>query len=294
MTLAARRMALMLTTACFLAVPALAQAAGPDLTGYKLILDDEFKGDKLDLTKWQVGKQPNGAQWGSDSYFITIDPKEHDKFNQVYTVKDGVLNIRAIHDPNFVDPNGWKRKWYSGMIATAFSNGRKPSAVFREGYVEVRQKFPTGSGVWPANWAINMKSQNAGGDPEGTFEIDGIEAYGNDMTVMRSTVHDWGKKTDSGGVKYNLPDMSANFHTYGFEVTKNEVICYFDGAEVQRLKMLRPNMDDKFFWMFNLAMGGGWPIAMPASGHYDMQIDYIRIYSKDKDAVAVKAEPAVK
>jgi beta-glucanase (GH16 family) len=288
MTLATRRLALMLTAACLLAVPTLAEAAGPDLAGYKLILDDEFKGDKLDLAKWQVGIQPNGGEWGSDSYFVTSKAEDRPMFNQVYTVKDGVLNIRAIYKADFVDPSGWNRKWYSGMIATAFSNGRPPSAVFRRGYVEIRQKFPTGSGVWPSSWAVNMKSQQAGGDPEGTLEIDGIEGYGNDMTVMRSTVHNWGDKSYSAGVKEKLPDMSADFHTYGFLVGDTEVICYFDGEEVHRLKLLRPQIQDKFFWMFNLAMGGGWPITMPESGHYDMQIDYIRIYSKDDDAVAVK------
>jgi hypothetical protein len=55
---------------------------------------------------------------------------------------------------------------------------------------------------------------------------------------------------------------------------------------VNKAPLYRADNVDKFFWMFNLAMGGGWPIAVPASGHYDMQIDYIRIYSKDTNAQA--------
>ncbi len=286
MNLAARRLALSLTTACLLVVPALARAAGPDLTGYKLILDDEFNGDKIDKTKWQFGTQPNGGQWGSDSYFVTVGTEEAAMFANVYIVKDGVLTIRANYKPDFVDPNGWNRKWYSGMIATAFSNGRPPSAIFRRGYVEIRQKFPAGKGVWPANWAVNMRSQY-GGDPDGSIEVDGLEAYGVAMTIFHTTVHNWGNKTYSAAMAKNLPDLTADFHTYGYLIDDKNVYAYFDGVLVNKVELLRQNVD-KFFWMFNLAIGGGWPVTVPESGHYDMQIDYIRIYSKDPDAVAIK------
>jgi beta-glucanase (GH16 family) len=263
-------------------------ATTPDLTGYALIFADEFDGTTIDLAKWEIGTNPAGQQWGSDSYFVTAKPQDSAIFPQVYIEKDGILTIRANHRDDFVDPTRWGRKWYSGMITTAFSDGRPPSAFFRRGYVEIRQKFPSGKGVWPANWAVNLQSQTVGGDPLGTIELDGLEAYGIDMTIFHSTIHDWKEKKQArfdAATASNLPDLTRDFHTYGYLVGDSDVKIYLDGSLKNVLPLYRPDTIDKFFWMFNLAMGGGWPIDVPATGHYDMQIDYIRIYSKDPDAL---------
>jgi beta-glucanase (GH16 family) len=265
-------------------------ATTPDLSGYKLIFDDEFDGESIDLSKWQIGTNPSGQQWGSDSYFVTTQPQDAAIFPQVYIQHEGILTIRANYQADFVDRTNWGRKWYSGMITTAFSDRRPPSAVFRRGYVEIRQKFPSGKGVWPGNWAVNLQSQTARGDPLGTIELDGLEAYGVDMTIFHSTMQEWRDKKvarfDAATAK-NLPDLTRDFHTYGYLVDDSDVKIYFDGIPKNTLPLYRPDTIDKFFWMFNLAMGGGWPIDIPATGHYDMQIDYIRIYSKDPDASAI-------
>ncbi len=288
MSLVARCFAALLTTACFHAFPAMAgTAATPDLAGYKLILDDEFDGTALDLSKWQVGTNPSGQQWGSDSYFVTTDPADAALFSQVYIEGNGVLTIRANYREDFADPTQWGRKWFSGMITTAFSDGRAPSAAFRRGYVEVRQKFPAGKGVWPANWSCNLKSQKPGGDPLGTIELDGLEAYGVDMTIFHTTIHNWKDDSYVNATARHLSDMTADFHIYGYLVGDVDVSVYFDGALVNKVPLYRPDTIDTFYWMFNLAMGGGWPVAVPASGRYEMQIDYIRIYSKDPNAVAI-------
>ena len=174
------------------------------------------------------------------------------------------------------------------MITTAFSDGRVPSAVFRRGYVEIRQKFPAGKGVWPANWACNLKSQMPGGDPLGTIELDGLEAYGVDMTVFHTNINNWANHQHTMATASDLADLTADFHTYGYLVEDADVKVYLDGQYLHEIPLYRPETVDKFFWMFNLAMGGGWPIEVPSTGYYDMQIDYIRIYSKDPDAVELK------
>lgn len=271
------------------AAPVLARASqAPDLTGYKQIFVDDFNGTQLDLSKWQAGTTPNNQQWGSDSYFVTSQPSDAALFKRVYIVKDGVLTIRAHYQADFADPTRWKRNWYSGMITTAFSDGRPPSAAFRRGYVEIRQRFPAGKGVWPANWACNLKSQQPGGDPLGTIELDGLEAYGVDMTIFHTTIHNWKDSTYKQATASHLPDLSADFHTYGYLVGDKDVSVYLDGAPLQKVPLYRPDTIDKLYWMFDLALGGGWPVAIPADHHYDMLIDYVRIYSMDPDATAIK------
>ena len=262
-----------------------AAAAAPDLNGYKLIFEDRFQGDHLDLSKWQIGLTPRGQQWGSDSYFVTATPEDATLFAKVYSVKDGVLTIRANYQEDFGDPSHWGRKWFSGMIATAFSDGRPPSAAFRRGYVEIKQKFPAGKGVWPANWACNLASQTAAGDPLGTIELDGLEAYGVNMTMFHTTTHLWkdGEAFNMATAK-DLPDLTKDFHVFGYRIGDASMEVYVDGALVSHAAVYRPEATDKFFWMFNLAMGGGWPIDIPPSHGYEMQIEYVKVFSADQDA----------
>lgn len=282
----ARQRARRLASALLVLIAATCEAsAAPDLNGYKLIFEDSFPGDHLDLSKWQVGLTPRGQQWGSDSYFVTASPEDAALFAEVYSVQDGMLTIRANYRPDFRDPSHWGRKWFSGMIATAFSDGRPPSAAFRTGYVEIKQKLPAGKGVWPANWACNLASQTAAGDPLGTVELDGLEAYGVNMTVFHTTTHLWkNDETFTMTTAKNLPDLTKDFHVFGYRVDASSMEVYLDGSLVSRAPIYRPGTIDKFFWMFNLAMGGGWPIDIPPSRGYEMQIEYVKIFSHDDDA----------
>ena len=120
------------------------------------------------------------------------------------------------------------------------------------------------------------------GDPLGTIELDGLEAYGVDMTVSHTSINDWGRHENTMATASHLADPTADFHTYSYLVDDTEVRVYLDGKYLHKVPLYRPQTVDKFFWMFNLAMGGGWAVAGPISGYYGMQIDYIRIYSKDR------------
>lgn len=262
--------------------------AGPNLSGMKLIFEDEFDGPALNLSKWQIGTEPNGMQWGSDAYFAAVE--QPDLVRKVYLQSNGILTLRANYDADFKDPVPWNQKWYSGMIATAFSDGRPPSVAFRRGCIEVKQKLPAGNGVWPGNWGLNLLSMRREGDPLGQLEFDGLEAYGYNLKRFHANLIDWSNKdinSNNVGMWIDTPDLSMDFHVYTYCLYERTMTIYFDGNERASLPLFRPETMDKVFWMFNLAMGSGWPIDIPASGHYDMQIDYIRAWSADPDAVAL-------
>jgi beta-glucanase (GH16 family) len=269
-----------------------ASYAAPDLAGMKLIFDDEFDGPELDRSKWQLGTEPNGSQWGSSAYFVPIEQME--LLPKVYIQSDGILKLRANYDTNFKDPVPWDQKWYSGLIATAFSDGRPPSGAFRRGCVEVRQKLPAGRGVWPGNWALNMLSMSKSGDPLGPLEIDGLEEYGYNANRFHTGLIDWSNHdtaTNNVGTWIDTPDLSADFHIYDYCLSATTMTVFFDGAQKASLPLYRPDTMGKVFWMFNLAMGSGWPIDIPLAGYYEMQIDYVRIWSADPDAVAITPDP---
>jgi beta-glucanase (GH16 family) len=262
--------------------------ARPDLAGMKLIFDDEFDGGELDRSKWQLGTEPNGSQWGSSAYFVPVEQKE--LVPKVYIQSGGILRLRANYDAQFQDPVPWGQKWYSGLISTAFSDGRPPIGAFRRGCVEVKQKLPAGRGVWPGNWGLNLMSMRNGGDPLGQLEIDGLEEYGYDPTRFHSGLIDWSNqdiRTNNVGSWIYTPDLSADFHTYDYCIGATTITIYFDGVQKESLPLYRPETMDKVFWMFNLAMGSGWPIDIPPAGYYELQIDYVRIWSADPDAVEI-------
>ena len=265
-----------------------ALAAGPDLSGMSKIFDDEFDGSELDLRRWKTGSNLANQQWGSDSYFVSPQSPPL-LFSKVYSVTGGVLTLRANYDATFRDPSKWGRHWYSGMIIPLGAEGTPQSAAFRLGCYEIREKFPAGKGVWPGNWAVNVAAQTHGDNTGGTVEIDGLEAYGFDPTLFISTAHLWGPGRDEPTqVKVQGPDLTKDFHTFAFCADATDLKVWVDGALRATLPLPRAATLDKLFWMTNLAIGGGWPVEVPPSGAYDMQVNYVRIWSKDPDAVSTR------
>jgi hypothetical protein len=245
----------------------------------RLIFDDEFGEASLSPQKWLLGVNLNNQQWGSDSYFVTRS--DTNLYPLVYIVSGGILTIRANYDPNFVDPTHWGRHWYSGMIIPLGADGTAASATFRRGCYEIREKLPAGKGVWPANWAVNLAAQTNGNSSGGSVELDGLESYGAFPHNFNSTVHLWTTPPQYDMRIIKTPDLTADFHIYTFCNDDTKFSTYLDGVPVSILPIYRPDTVDKFFWMTNLAMGGGWPITVPPSGHYDMEITYVRVYSAD-------------
>ena len=142
------------------------------LPGMKQLVMDDF--DTLpDDSRWAFGVRPDGSQWGSGSHFMTKDEKLSDVFQ---LPMPSCLRIRAVYDDVYVDPQGWGRKWRSGLLCTAYADGRTPIAAFRRGYVEMRAILPLGKGMWPSMWALSLGANGKGNEPNG-LEIDGFEAY---------------------------------------------------------------------------------------------------------------------
>lgn len=275
-----RRFIIVLLLALF-ACPA---RADPDTSAMRLVFQDDFARTPLDLTKWHVGSQPNGKQWGSDSHFVE---KGEAQYGETYSISNGVLRIRATYDPAYIDPQkSWKRKWYSGLIIPTKADGTPIS--FRRGCIAVRMQLPAGKGVWPAVWAMNMRSAAKAPDPRGNVELDGLEAYGVLLPHrFSSTTHDWKNPANPGnpmvhGIHDKLAaDLTAEMHDYAWCTDATRFSTYLDGAKLGDLAIPRADTVDPFYWMINLAMGGGWPITVPSDNHYDLQVDSVRVWSAD-------------
>jgi hypothetical protein len=264
-----------------------APAVPAPAAGMKPILVDDF--DKLpNDSRWGFGVRADGSQWGSGSHFLTKDEKLSDVFQ---LPMPSCLRIRAVHDEAYQDPQGWNRKWRSGLLCTAYADGRPPVAAFAKGYVEMRAILPLGKGMWPSMWGQQLGStpNSMRGDLP-NIELDPLEGY--------SEVADPGHYAlGTGAIGWNASpgrnasdpqhfvepfDASSDWHTYGALIDDMHMTTFLDGVEVDKRALPISGMTAQFFWMFDNALSAGdWPIVVPPAQYVDMWIDYIRIWSAD-------------
>ena len=245
----------------------------------KLIFDENFDGDSLDLTRWFPGSKPDGGQWGG-AHFVTA---YETGFTSVYIVKDGMLTLRAHYDPEYKDPEKWGRKWYAGQVSTAFPRKPAPSAI-RKGYIETRAKFPKNKGSWPGFWMFAGDTEpTSTGDPGGV-EVDALEFYGDAATKFSSGAIYWpgktGKAIEPGKLVWTETDtdLTKEFHYYGIQFTNTEAIIYFDRKEVQRLNLPRTKTMGKFFVILDNAIHTDNGVDVPENGYADAVFDYVRVW----------------
>lgn len=251
----------------------------------KLVFEDNFNGTSLDLTKWFPGPKPDGGQWGG-AHFVAA---QEVGFTSVYIVKDGMLTLRAHHDPTYEDPEKWKRTWYGGQISTAFPRKPSPSAI-RTGYIETRAKFPKNKGSWPGFWMLSSDTEPTAATNPGGVEVDALEFYGDAPSKFSSGTVYWpgntGRPRDQGKLVWTDTgaDLTRDFHVYGVQITDTEVIIYFDRQEVQRFSLPRPKTTGKFFVLLDNAIHTDNGVDVPSSGYADAIFDYVRVWEDQRPA----------
>jgi beta-glucanase (GH16 family) len=247
------------------------QQSDPVLTESKLVWADEFNGDSLDLSKWEIqlgdGSDYGLWRWGNeeDQYYTA---------NNV-SVGGGFLRITSLAQ----SVGGYD--YTSARIRTL------EKADYKYGRVEASIKMPIVGGLWHAFWMLPSHPV----DPWPiSGEIDIMEYVGNLPDDLLQTIHfadRFGQRNQLGMATPFL--MDNNFHTYAMEWDENQVIWFIDGT--QTFSVLRSNdlisntwpFDAQFHVLLNTAVGGNLggavddqALQIPRS----MEVDYVRIYQK--------------
>ena len=234
----------------------------------KLIFEDNFDTENLNLSKWEydLGNGING--WGN------AELQYYRKNLDNIFIKDNQLHIKA------------KVENFGGFNYTSAKITTKHSFHFTYGYLETRIKLPYGKGIWPAFW---MLGANIDINPwPNCGEIDIIEAINNDNTIYHYLHF---KGTDNNGNDFGVQKEFTNrdeFHTYGMEWTKDEIIVSIDNKENFRKKLSELGTDafnKPFYLLINLAVGGNFPGFDIEKEKFplEMIIDYIRIYQEEEN-----------
>jgi beta-glucanase (GH16 family) len=150
------------------------------------------------------------------------------------------------------------------------------------GYFEARMLAPAGTGSWPAFWMLDTEAAR---DPsQGQGEVDAVELYGHNPIGACHTIHNWGPGDDHDADgrcldDHELGDWALMWHTYGVQIRPDGADMFIDGVPVASLDGLERH-DLPYFFMVNMALGGGWPVDLgPTGGELELYVDWVRVYT---------------
>lgn len=235
--------------------------------GMNLVWSDEFNGTGLNTSDWNydVGDGCPNCGWGNNEL-------------EYYTAGDNLFfqSGKMIIEARRENKNG------KSYTSTRLNSLNKKS--FKFGRIDIRAKLPYGQGVWPALWMLGDNFPTAGWPACG--EIDIMEMLGHQPTKVYSTIH-YKAGTGSRSIEkslVNATSLADEFHVYSlvWETDKiktmldDKIIGEYTAADVSG----NYPFNDKFFFIFNIAVGGNWPGSPNTSTYFPqwMMIDYIRVF----------------
>ncbi|WP_194902602.1 glycoside hydrolase family 16 protein [Quadrisphaera sp. INWT6] len=220
-----------------------------------------------------VKPEPWGGSQFGDALFA--DPARG--AGTLATLPGGYLRVRAQPIGVLAPQQTWGQQHAAGILSSQRFGGSGFSA--QHGYFEARMLGAPGPGAWPAFWMLNSSSGT--GRADGTAaEVDAVELYGHDTDATCHTTHSWGPAKGGQKACGEQPlDWAAEWHTYGVRVLDGRADFFVDGRRVASLAELS-HTDEPFFFMLDLATGGGWPVDLAATGQTtDLYVDWVRVYT---------------
>lgn len=259
---------------------------------WKLTFEDNFEGDKVDLTKWNIY---TSNFWDKRTHFS--------KDNVI--VEGGFAKLRYEKKRGFEndDPTKKETDYVCGFL-DAYGKW-----VQRYGYFEARVKLPQAPGLWPAFWTMPDRGEAVGpqwkraSTEKGGMELDILEHLTRWGPYRYNIAHHWdgyGKEHKANGTSqaYFQPDKDG-FVTAGVLWLPGQATYYANGQAVGTWKDERVGNVQSYPILYMVS--GGWDNnalddkQLPA----DFVVDYIRCWQRadlasDVDGVqpaSARAEP---
>jgi beta-glucanase (GH16 family) len=270
--------------------------APPPAAGMTLVFADDFSGP-LSISGDAKAKYYDHKPGGGD--FSSLPFTSFAAANNPFARVDNYLRIRASEKANS-----------SGLISSLKENGTGTTTSL-PCYFECRFIAQTATGTWPGFWIMTdyMTERLKHAEKHGPDELDIIEAYGgegpgrpNAYDKYRITSHFWEqgstgksqKGVDNAISMHELGGKSTwsdTFHTYGCKITATDTIYYCDNIEVGRHPTGAVSKQYPFFFLINLATGGGWPVDLSRyDGTADMYVKYVTVWHSGGNADAKALE----
>ena len=240
--------------------------------GYELVWNDEFDGNSLNANNWvfEIGDGcPNLCGWGNNELQFYRSENAW--------VSDGVLTIEARNQ-------SWaNRNFTSARIKT---QGKQS---FQYGRIDIRALLPKGQGIWPALWMLGNNIQQVSWPACG--EIDIMELVGGGAgrdNRVHGTLH-WDNNGHAyTGAGYTLPagTFADEYHVFTIIWDELSIKWLVNDAQFHEIDITPSHMTEfhhKFFFIFNIAVGGIWPGNPDDTTIFpqQMKVDYVRVFQPD-------------
>lgn len=260
-----------------------------DMSKFSEVWSDEFDGDKIDTSKWNISQSVDSVHWGA----VRKGGYWH---KDMLSVRDGELIISADYKKDVTYGGDYKDGYYSAYVTTNDSNPSNESEPdsFLYGYFETRCKLPSAQGLWPAFWMMNKGVYNVDGSGVDGTEIDIFEGFyfkdvkrfkGNkvSMNLHYDGYNDAHKYIHVG--KFVAPnDLYNDYNTFGLEWNENEYIFYINGRECTRSTGGGVSKNPEFLILSIEVAGengiphGNGDITKTPAWPAEFAVDYVRVY----------------
>lgn len=286
-----------------MALPAIAaepQVGTGETDGYKLVWQDLFDGEKLNLDRWNI--EVNGDGGGNNEL-------------QYYTARLENVSVGDDGEGNGCLILTAKKEVYNGKQCTSGRITTKNKIAFKHGKIEAAIKLPqTANGLWPAFWMMGNDFDQVGWPRCGETDI---MEFGNATGIANGTQDRYFNGACHWGTAWNDHRQHANaitnpyslqdgeFHIYTCIWDQDKVAMYVDldrnpNASPYYIMTIPETTTDQThpgyyfhkenFILFNLAVGGNFPgiwdingiTAFNAGNNYQqsMYVNYVKIYQK--------------
>ncbi len=230
---------------------------------YKLTFYDDFDGDKLDTTKWELcpewQRQNVGGYW-----------------NNKMTELDGKGHLVLSADIN--------------KDGTPISGAVRTKGIFEQakGYFEIKCTVQSAPGFWSAFWLMCPEQKNIGNGACDGAEIDIFEAHNVNTKGINHAIHWDGYGEHHRSISTSVTSevcYDGGYHTYALLWTDTAYIFYIDGVESYRIS----EGDDNYpgcnqfptYLKISLEFGtwaGKYDIATLPDG---ISVDYVKVYAPE-------------
>ena len=260
-------------------------ADGPPIstTEWEPVWSDEFDGDELDMSKWNILRWRPGWVNNEEQAYTNRD-------TNVF-LQDGNLVIQGLIEPNYYDTD------YNGNQYTAnYTSGRvntDDNFSWTYGRFDIRAKLPSGKGSWPAIWMLGESITSIGWPDCG--EIDIMEHVGFDDGNIHGSIHtkDYNHimNTQRSG-SMTVSSATESFHVYSLEWSPSYLRFLIDDSPF--FFVYNDSNGDEAKWPFdsphymilNLAIGGDWGGVQgiePSSFPMRMLVDHVRVSKRSEN-----------
>lgn len=249
-----------------LLVPAQAQTPtapvtpyGDAVQNYTLAWSDDFKGNALDLSNWDY--RTDTKMWSA-------------QLPENISVSNGKLVIALKHEKSGkMDHTG------GGVIS---------KRQFEFGYFEAKFKVPPGSGWHTSFWTApyGLTTPGAKHNTPSIAENDICEQDSVKTDKYSAGVIAWGNHGKGVGRKYvPTPNLAADFHVWGCELTPTTVKYFFDGKLTHQADVSHVKIGPANIWLTCISSGlGGTHYVDDKQLPSTAEFEYVRYFQPNTPA----------